>query len=291
MAGTMRLDVHDWDLHAAGPLLVFIPSGKTKARQYLITLVAAVIAAGVMFYWGVPPGGRPAKQQREVVAQAEQAVEQSEDRLKMFENSGSVGELHRAQVEGARRQLDASRATLAQQRERLRLMPKRLGPTGSALFWSALALLGLIGLGYPQLARFERLVIREDRGVIQIKHRLQPWAARRLDPKRIAAIGLHARRVVTVHRDTDSGPRQVTGQGWVWSVVLLNAQGDAGQPAVELLCDHEHYLDNDPGTLTRRVRDTAGYFERLTGLKAQGVVTSDASPELTHGHRAYKRSN
>lgn len=280
----MRMDVHDWDLHTAGPLLVFVPSAKTKARQYLVTLFAAVLIAGICWYYGLPPGARKVSRQQDRVEQVERRLEAAQDQLDAFEQGTGFGELHQARVEGAERQVEARQREVDLERSRLSATAATLGPAGDTLYWSGIVLLAVVGLGYPQLARFERVVIRSGDGRVRIRSRLQPWAARTLEADRCAAIAVRARRLIGAGKDAVV----VSDHGWAWSVALLPASGGSGQPLIELVCDHEHFLDNQPNDLTRRVRDTVQFFECATGLTAQSAVVSDVVKIDREGRKTYR---
>lgn len=284
MARTLRLDVHDWDLHTAGPLLVFIPSGRTRGRQYLVTLVAAVLAGLILWQWGVPPGSYKVSRQQRVVDRHERAVAQAEQQLEALGSGGSVGELHRSRVAGAESQLRVREDALERERQRLAQTHATLGPLGNTLYAVSLALLALVGLGYPQLARFERLVIRCDGGVLRVRHRLQPWAARRLDAERFAGFAAHARRLVAYEHQS----RSTSDHGWAWSVVLVPAADDAGGTAVELVCDHEHVLSSRANAEPRRVRDTLAFFQRQTGLAPGPTAVTDVADVGSHGRRTFR---
>ncbi len=284
MARTLRLDVHDWDLHTAGPLLVFIPSGRTRGRQYLVTLVAAVLAGLILWQWGVPPGSYKVSRQQRVVRQHERAVAEAEQHLKALRSGGSVGELHRSMVEGARSQLRMREDALQREQDRLAQTRATLGPLGNTLYVLALVVLAIVGLGYPQLARFERLVIRYDDGVLRIRHRLQPWAARRLDAGRFVGLAAHARRLVTYEHEMHS----TSDHGWAWSVLLVPAPDDTGGTVVELICDHEHMLSSRPNAEPRRVRDTLAYFQGHTGLAPSPAAVTDVAAVGAYGRRTYR---
>ncbi len=270
------IDVHDWaltpglDHHA----LVFAPSGRTIARQLWLTALCAVIVGVILFTFGLPPGSRAIGTQRDRVARLEQQHEQQRKHATRVRQStvGSASEVTRQMADHAEQQVARLEADLDRERAKLDGMSATLGALGDTLYWGAIGLLIVVGLGLPLSGRFERITLLAGDGELRLRTRLSLVRSRTLAADGYAALAIQAQRLITTHRKHATAD----DHGWLWRVLLLADPDDPhAPPSLELRCDREDMLPPRIERMTQRTRQVVAFCQHATGLAPQPPITTD----------------
>lgn len=274
-APTTVIDVCDWTQHERDASIVFIPSMRTAARQLKVTLLAALVVAGMWWFWGIPPGSATLATERREIEQLSDQIDQLESRSRrMSTSAGPTGQrMSEQQAEQARRlraERDRRAAALSQ-------ATPSLGPVGDSVFWSVVTVCVLVGVGLPVLCLVVRTELAVEGEAIVVRRRL--GRTRRFPVAPIVGAKPLAQRIRTGNASDASRPR--LDHGWLWELRVI-ADRDAALPpglprARSLTLRIElHSMLPAGDNLPAGVKRVARLLQERAGISCSPATTVDA---------------
>ncbi|MCC6681997.1 MAG: hypothetical protein IT445_13940 [Phycisphaeraceae bacterium] len=262
-----RLDLTDWRIDVGDAAVLARPGGKVIGRQLWLSLLCVLMAVGIIWYCGLPPGSRRMAARQQRVQAMQDSIAQIETQARRLSTgvsdvSRQMAEREAGRAADLRRQLESEQAKLAQMRP-------TLGLTGDATYWISLVLLALVAVGVPLSGRFERVTMMARDGKLRVRTFLSLNRGGQIDLRYAGVISVHARRVVLRQ---SSGT--VTDAGWLWSIYLIESQQSA-QPLLEIRVEHSDLLPARPEQLSGVMRQLVAFFQRHSNAVVGPTVTTD----------------
>lgn len=300
MSHPIKLTLTDWILEPGHDRLDCRPSQRTITRQLAVTLVCGLLILTIIWQFGLPPGSRQLADQRRQVQRMEDRA--ADKRKQANRATPSVLDMSTTRRDRLMAEADQLARIASEARAQLEARRPTLGPVGDTVYWIALALLSLAGIGLPLSGYAERVALVHDpvgpletdsgAGVLRIETRCSFMRSRTVPLAPLTAQLVHAQRIALRHRRQ----HHVEDHGWLWTVTLTAGRRSAdgsGPPDLAIHIDQEPTLPVNPANTTDRVRTLTAFLTRITGLPPAPAVTTDITriqPTFFGGDRATLRT-
>lgn len=282
----MFIDIHDWQFDVEGARFTARPSTRSVLRQLWVTLLCALLAGLMIWVLGIPPGSQAQAKQLRRADQFEEQARQERKRAQQLESGATFGEPG-SLTRPMRDQALERAADLEQKAQTLRQQvsqsPPTLGAVGDAVYWTALALLTLVGVGLPVLAPLARVTLDYEgppgRGTLAVRQWFLIGRTRHIETREVQMLLVHAQRLV---RPRTAESVKMDDLGWGWNVQLARATDDPDQPGqkrvepmLSLLVEVNPVLPPKEDEIPARAREVARYLEAVTRLERLPPIRTD----------------